>query len=94
MADISIRQPHQLSASNARAAAQNMADRMAAEYEMTATWEGNMLNFERSGLSGKLVLHEKEAQLDVMLGFLFKAFSATLEEKMAQQMEKVFGANA
>jgi putative polyhydroxyalkanoate system protein len=94
VADIIIKQPHQLSVENAKDAAQKIADRMAAEYDMTATWDGNMLNFERSGLSGTLVLHEKEAQLDVTLGFLFKAFSAKLEEKMAQQMKKVFSAQA
>ena len=94
MGDISIRQPHQLSVKNAKVAAQKIADQMVAEYDMTASWDGNILNFERSGLAGTLVLHEKEAQLDVTIGFLFKAFSAKLEEKMTQKMRKVFGAKA
>ncbi len=94
MADISIRQSHQLSVKNAKAAAQKIADRMAEEYDVTAAWDGNILNFERSGLTGRLALHEKEAQLDVTLGFLLKAFSAKLEEKMTQQMSKVFSVKA
>jgi putative polyhydroxyalkanoate system protein len=93
VADISIKQTHQLSPRNAKAAAQKMADRMAVEYDVSASWEGNVLNFERSGLSGTLALHEKEAQLDVTLGFLLKAFSAKLEEKMVQQMKNVFRCN-
>lgn len=91
MTVISIRQLHQLSEKNAKAAAQKMVDRMAAEYDISATWSGNRLDFERSGLSGTLMLHENEARLEVKLGFLFKAFSAKLEEKMVQQMQKVFG---
>jgi putative polyhydroxyalkanoate system protein len=92
--DISIRQPHQLSEKSAKAAAQKMADRMVAEYDISARWNGNRLNFERSSLSGTLMLHENEVRLEVTLGFLFKAFSAKLEEKMVQQMQKVFGAHA
>ena len=94
MADISIRQAHQLSMENAKDAARKMADQMAAEYDMAVSWKGNMLNFERSGLSGTLVLHEEEAHLEVTLGFLFKAFSARIEEKMAQNMGKIFGGKA
>jgi putative polyhydroxyalkanoate system protein len=88
--DISIRQPHQLSEQNAKAAAQKMADRLVAEYDISAAWNGNMLTFKRSGLSGTLMLHKNEARLEVTLGFLLKTFSAKLEEKMVQQMRKVF----
>jgi putative polyhydroxyalkanoate system protein len=92
--DISVRQAHQLSEKNAKAAAQKIVDRMAAEYDMAASWDGNILSFKRSGLSGTLVLREKEAQFDVTLGVLLKAFSAKLEEKIAQQMRNVFSDKA
>jgi putative polyhydroxyalkanoate system protein len=94
MADISVRQAHRLPPASAKAAAQEMADRMAAEYDVTARWSGNCLTFERSGLSGTLVLHENEARLDIALGFLLKVFSSKIEEKAVQQMKKIFDANA
>lgn len=94
MADISVRQIHQLTAEDAKGAAQEIADRIATEYDMTASWNGNILSFESSGLSGTLVLHEKAAQLDVTLGFFLKAFSAKIEEKIVQQMGKVFTGKA
>lgn len=94
MADISIRRAHQLAPEAARDAAQQLADRMVNEFDMQATWQGDVLTFQRSGVSGTLALHEQEAQVDVTLDFLFKAFASTLEEKIARNMDRVFGASA
>ena len=90
MADISIRQGHALSARRARAAAEKVAAEMATEFDMAITWEGEVLNFTRSGVSGQLTLREREAQLDVTLGFMLKAFAQQIEEKLSANMAKVF----
>ncbi|WP_420475824.1 polyhydroxyalkanoic acid system family protein [Noviherbaspirillum sp. ST9] len=94
MADIRITQAHKLPHKKAKAAAQKVADQMAEEYEMSSEWDGDVLKFKRSGVSGKLVVLEKEAHLEISLGFLFKAFSSTIEEKVAAKMKKVFSAKA
>ena len=90
MADISIKQEHQLPLSKAKEAAQQVADRMAAEFDMATQWEGDVLSFKRSGVAGTLALRESEAQIDITLDFLFKAFAGTLEEKVARNMKKYF----
>lgn len=94
MADISIRRAHQLAPEAARDAAQQLADRMVNEFDMHTTWQGDVLTFQRSGVSGTLALREQEAQVDVTLDFLFKAFASTLEEKIARNMDRVFGTPA
>jgi putative polyhydroxyalkanoate system protein len=94
MADICITQPHELPHKSARAAAQKVADQLADEYEMTSAWVGDVLHFERSGVSGKLLLLEQQATLEISLGFLFKSFAPIIEQKVAAKMAKVFGANA
>lgn len=94
MADISIKQAHKLPHKKAKAAAQKVADQMAEEYEMNSEWDGDVLKFKRSGVSGKLVVSEKEAHLEISLGFLFKAFTSTIEEKVSAKMKKVFSAKA
>lgn len=94
MADIRITQAHKLPHKKAKAAAQKVADQMAEEYEMSSEWDGDVLKFKRSGVSGKLVVLEKEAHLEISLGFLFKAFASTIEEKVAAKMKKVFSAKA
>ena len=94
MADISIIQAHELSHQQAKAAAQKVAERIAAEYEMNSEWDGDVLKFKRSGVSGKLTVAEKEAYLEISLGFLFKAFAPTIQEKIAAKMKKVFSPSA
>ncbi|WP_293776298.1 polyhydroxyalkanoic acid system family protein [uncultured Oxalicibacterium sp.] len=94
MADISIRRTHQLAPEAARDAAQQLADRMVNEFEMQTEWQGDVLSFQRSGVSGTLALQGQEAQVDVTLDFLFKAFASTLEEKIVRNMDRVFGAAA
>lgn len=94
MADISITQAHKLTHKKAKAAAQKVADQMAKEYDMASEWDGEVLCFKRSGVSGKLTLSEKEAHLEITLGFLFKAFAPTIEEKVTAKMKKIFSAKA
>jgi len=52
MADISIKQEHQLTLQESKDAAQKVADKMAAEFDMTTRWEGDTLSFKRSGVAG------------------------------------------
>jgi putative polyhydroxyalkanoate system protein len=90
MADISITQKHKLSHKKAKAAAQKVVDQLAEEYGVTAEWDGDTLNFQRSGVSGTLQLSVHEVQLEIKLGFMLKAFSATIEEHVHKNMQKVF----
>jgi putative polyhydroxyalkanoate system protein len=90
MANISIVQAHQLSADQAREAAGQVADKLARDYDLACNWDGNVLRFERSGVQGALTLQEREAQLEIKLGFLMSAFSAAIEAKVAEKMRKVF----
>ena len=92
MADISIVQEHSLSPKKAREAAQKVADKLAAEYDLLTEWEGDTLYFERSGVQGSLTLEAKKAEMYIKLGFLMSAFASTIEAKVAENMKKVFGA--
>lgn len=92
MADINIVQAHALSPKKAREAAQTVADKMAEEYDLTCAWDGDVLRFARSGVEGSLTLGKKEAHMQIKLGFMFSVFSAKIESKVMQNMQKVFGA--
>lgn len=94
MADISIIQDHKLTPKKAKAAAQKVADQMAEEFDMVTVWEGDILTFKRSGVAGTLVLLDKQAQLEITLGFLLKAFSGKIEEQVSKNMKKVFSGKA
>ena len=92
--DISIRQAHKLSHKKAHAAAQKVVDQLVEEYELAIQWEGNVLFFKRSGVSGTLALHEKEVHLEITLGFLLKAFAPKISAQVEKNMKKVFGGKA
>lgn len=94
MAHISIVQDHRLSPEMARAAAQKVADRMAAEYGLACRWEGTVLRFGRSGVEGSLTLGGQRAAMQITLGFMMGAFAPAIEAKVAENMRKVFGAAA
>jgi putative polyhydroxyalkanoate system protein len=90
MADINIVQEHQLTPSLARDAAQKVADKLASEFDLACRWDGDVLRFERSGVEGALTLSHTQAQMEIKLGFLYSAFSAAIESKVADKMRKVF----
>lgn len=90
MADINIVQDHTLTPEKARGAAQLVADKMAEEFDLACQWDGDVLRFERSGVSGALTLLPHQAQMQISLGFLFSAFSAKIESKVAENMRNVF----
>ena len=90
MADINIVQDHQLSAEQARAAAQQVAGKLAAEFDLACQWEGDVLRFERSGVAGALTLGQNQARMELKLGFLYSAFSSAIESKIADKMRRVF----
>jgi len=92
MAHISITQKHKLTHKKARAAAQKVADRLSSEYDMESEWEGEVLHFKRSGVSGRLALHDDKATIEIKLGFLLMAFAPKIEDEVGRQMRKVFGA--
>ena len=92
MADIEITQPHSMTADAARVAAQQVADKMAADFGMECKWDGQVLRFERTGVDGTLVVGERDARLEIRLGLMMKAFAPMVQEKLARKMQKVFGA--
>ena len=81
MADINIVQQHKLTAVKAREAAQQVADKLAQEYDLACAWDGDVLRFERSGVDGSLTLEKEQAQLQIKLGFMLSAFASTIEGK-------------
>jgi putative polyhydroxyalkanoate system protein len=91
MADISIVQPHAMTPAAARAAAQQVADKVAADFGMECKWDGPVLCFGGSGVDGALAVGERDARLEITLAPMMKAFAPLVQEKLAHKMRKVFG---
>ncbi len=92
MSDITLFENHTLTMAQAREVAQQVAEQMQADYEIGYAWEGDVLSFRRSGVSGTLALTEGQAQLDITLGFMLKGFRKKIEEQVGRNMHKLFSA--
>ena len=90
MAELKIVQEHSLSPAAARTAAEQVAQRLAAELGLACSWDGDVLRFERSGVDGDLRLEGQSASLRIRLGMLMSAFAPAIEAKVAEKMRKVF----
>lgn len=90
MADIELHRAHNLGIKAAREAAERMAEQLGRRFDLKGTWQGNVLRFERPGVSGSLTLTEKDLNLSVALGFLLKAMRGSIERAVADELDTLF----
>ena len=93
MADIEIKRAHGMGIKAARAASEKMADQLGRKFDLKGDWNGNVLRFERPGVTGSLTVGEKDLSLSVALGFLLKAMKGSIESAVKHEMDKVLAAN-
>ena len=90
MADIDIRRTHGLGLRGARAAAERMADQLARKFDLKGDWRGDVLHFERPGVTGSLAVGEKDLHLTVALGFMLRAMKGSIESAVERELETLF----
>jgi putative polyhydroxyalkanoate system protein len=91
MTDILITRTHGMTLKQAKAAAQEVADELAEQYEVESEWQGNTLNFRRTGVDGCLKVSAKQMTIEVKLGFLLAAFKSTFEQNINKRLDKLLG---
>jgi putative polyhydroxyalkanoate system protein len=91
MSKIDFRRDHALGMKKARVAAQRVADEMEREFGMTSEWDGNVLRFTRTGVSGELVVQKNHVELHAQLGFLLSAFKTRIEDQLHRNFDEYFG---
>ena len=92
MADIDIKLAHNLGLKAARVAADKMAEHLGRKFGLEGDWKGNVLEFERPGVTGSLAVDDKDLRLTVNLGFLLKAMRGSIEGAVQEELDKLFKA--
>ncbi|MGQ5523098.1 polyhydroxyalkanoic acid system family protein [Chitinimonas sp. PSY-7] len=87
---ISIRYPHSKPQEEARKLAEKVADEMSREFSMTYRWEGDVLHFERSGVTGQLSVVPGEVLVEAKLGFLLTALKPRIESEVRKFLNENF----
>lgn len=90
MADIELHRVHNLGLKAARAAADRMAETLGRKFDLKGDWSGNVLKFERPGVSGSLAVSDKDLNLSVGLGFLLKALKGSIQKSIEQELDTLF----
>ena len=90
MADIEIHRAHHLGLKAARKAADEMAAQLGRKFGLSGEWTGNVMRFERPGVSGSLSITDKDVDLSVSLGFLLKAMKGSIETAVLHELDKLF----
>lgn len=94
MADIELLRVHNLGLKAARVQAERMADQLGRKFDLKGAWEGNVLRFERPGVSGSLAITDKDLRLLVSLGFLLKAMKGSIERAVVHELDTLFAQKA
>lgn len=90
MSDIHARKEHTMSLEEAKQTAQKLADQLQKEFQLDSQWQGNTLNFTRSGVKGKLDVTDKDVTVDISLGFMLKAFKGKIQTEIDKNIDKMF----
>ena len=90
MADIELNRVHNLGLPAARAAAERMEAHLGRKFGLKGGWTGDVLHFERPGVTGLLRITDKDLYLSVTLGFLLKAMKGSIEQAVAHELETLF----
>jgi putative polyhydroxyalkanoate system protein len=94
MADIDIRRAHGMGLAQARAAADQMAEKLGRKFGLKGEWDGDELHFQGTGVTGKLIVDAKDVVLSVVLGFLLKAMKPSIEKAVQHELDSLFAARA
>lgn len=91
MAQLHVLREHMLGLPRARKVAKAWAQEVEDEFELRCTFEagreGDVVRFERSGVSGTLRVTAQRFELDAKLGLLLGAFRGRIEAEITRRLD-------
>jgi putative polyhydroxyalkanoate system protein len=94
MPTIAIKRRHKLDPKKAKTAAQKVIKDLSARYQLECSWDGDQVQFERPGVSGRMHLGKNEVLLDVKLSFLMTPLKSPIERAINEELDRLFGDTA
>ena len=90
MSKIDIRHSHSLPKPQARKAIEDVAKKLEDRFQITYGWDGDTLNFTRSGIDGHIELQEQALHVHAKLGFLAAMFKDPIEAEIKRVLQEKF----
>lgn len=90
MPSIDIEHAHGKTPAQARKAVESMARKLADRFDFNYAWEGDTLNFVRSGVDGKIHMSPKKLHITAQLGFMLSMFKDPIESEIRRVLSEKF----
>ena len=90
MAGIDILHKHSLPMDKARKAVEQVAKKLSDRFDVEYGWDGDVLNFARSGVDGKIAVSPKQLRVTASLGFLLSALKGPIEAEIKRVLDEKF----
>jgi putative polyhydroxyalkanoate system protein len=88
MSHIHVARPHHLGLDAARAEVERIAARVRDEYGADYHWDGDVLHFKRSGISGRIAVADDSMDLTIKLGILLTAMKGQIEDRLTRKIDE------
>lgn len=90
MPNIHIHRPHQLSVAEAHAVVDQVAAKLREKLSMDTHWEGDVLQFSRSGVNGSIVVAPQAIDVKATLGLMLAPLKGMIEQEIRRKLDEHF----
>ena len=88
MSLIHIRREHRLPRDRVKEQINGLAEELKARLEADYAWQDDTLTFKRTGASGRIVVEDREVDVQIKLGMLLKPFRSTVEQAICDYLDE------
>ena len=88
MSKIVVERQHRLGRVGARDKAQQLAERLAQQYDVSYQWVGDTLEVQRTGAKGSIEVDEDTVRVSLKLGLLLSGMSGTIKRELEEALDK------
>jgi putative polyhydroxyalkanoate system protein len=89
MPTISVAKKHAMSHRKARDVADRIARDLKQRFALDYAWDGDHVDFERPGVSGRMHVGKDSISLNVQLGLLLTPLKGAIEREIHAQLDKL-----
>lgn len=91
MPGIDIVHKHSMAPAKARKAVEEVARKLSERFDVEYGWDGDVLEFNRAGVEGRIALSPGQLRVTAQLGFLLSALKGPIESEIRRVLQERFG---
>lgn len=91
MSHIDVHARHRLTGEEAQKAADELAGDLAGKFDIDYVWEGDHIHFERPGLSGTIMVRDREIRISARLGLMLTFLKPQIENEVVRYLRDHLG---